>query len=52
MNQEEFKVVIRKIHNVVGEVVDSSWDQECLVEEIEMLLRDGFHLPENDDWSW
>lgn len=52
MNREEFQNLLEKIHNVVGESVPSLWEQECLVEELEMLLRDSFHLPENDDWRW
>lgn len=52
MNREEFHTLLEKINNVVGEVVDSQWTAECLVEEIEVLLRKDFQLPDNDDWSW
>lgn len=52
MNREEFHSLLEKINNVVEEVVPSSWTAECLVEEIEVLLRKDFQLPENDDWSW
>jgi len=52
MNREEFHNLLEKINNVVEEVVHSSWTAECLVEEIEVLLRKDFQLPENDDWSW
>ena len=52
MNREDFHTLLEKINDVVGEVVDSSWTAECLVEEIEVLLRKDFQLPENDDWSW
>ena len=52
MNREEFQNLLEKIHEKVGESVPSLWEQECLVEEIEILLRKDFQLPENDDWSW
>lgn len=52
MNREEFQNLLEKIHDKVGESVPSLWEQECLVEEIEILLRKDFQLPENDDWSW
>lgn len=52
MNREEFQNLLEKIHVKVSESVHCLWEQECLVEEIEVLLRKDFQLPENDDWNW
>ena len=52
MNRSEFQNLLEKIHDKVGETGPCLWEQECLVEEIEVLLRKYFQLPENDDWNW
>lgn len=52
MNREEFHSVLEKINEVLEDTELSCWEQEGVSEQIELIMRKGFQLPDTDEWSW